>query len=221
MSDEKPDHTGHRRRLRKKFREAGTNALHDYELVELLLTYAIPRKDVKPIAKDLLEEFGSISSLIEAEPDELERIDGVSEVTSTFFPLMKELCAEYLDETMRERDVLSDPEAVADFARAKIGSRDHETFMAIYLNNQNEVLDWEIIQEGTVDKATVYPRNVIQPALDTGATGLILVHNHPGGTLEPSRQDKQLTEEIKEMAGGLGIELMDHLVVTTDSFKKI
>lgn len=219
--EETPDHLGHRKRLRKKFREAGTDGFHDYELVELLLTYAIPRKDVKPIAKDLIEEFDSISGILEASPEQLQRVDGMGEVSSTFFPLMKELCTEYLDETMRDRDVLSDPEAVADFARAKIGANDNETFMAIYLNNQNEVLDWEIIQEGTVDKATVYPRQIIQPALDAGATGLILVHNHPGGNLEASNHDIQSTEEVKEMAEGLDIELIDHLIVTTDLFKQI
>jgi DNA repair protein RadC len=221
MSEEDPDHLGHRKRLRKKFREAGTDGFHDYELVELLLTYAIPRKDVKPIAKDLIDEFGSISGILEASPEQLERIDGMGEVSSTLFPLLKELCTEYLDESMRERDVLSDPEAVADFARAKIGTKDNETFMAIYLNNQNEVLDWEIIQEGTVDKATVYPRNVIQPALDAGATGLILVHNHPGGSLEPSHQDEKLTEELTEMAQGLDIDLKDHLLVTSSAHERL
>lgn len=207
--------------MRKKFREAGTDGLHDYELVELLLTYAIPRKDVKPIAKDLLAEFGSLSELLNATPDQLQEVEGIGEVSATFFPLMKELCTEYLDESMRKRDVLSDPEAVAKFARAKIGSNENETFLVIYLNKQNQVLDWEQILEGTVDKTAVYPRRILQPALDTGATGLILVHNHPGGTPEPSPQDHKLTEELREMAKGLDIQLMDHLLVTENTYRSI
>ncbi len=211
-----PPYTDHRKRLRERFRKAGGEAMHDYELLELLLTFAIPRKDVKPVAKDLIRRFGSLSGVLDADPNELEKVPAVGPVSATLIRLVKELCGAYLGERMKERDVLSSPQAVADFARVKMAGLPHEAFMVIYLNTKNAVIAHEIVHHGTVDRAIVYPRRVIESALAHHASGVILVHNHPSGHPEPSEDDKRLTRTLVEAARPLDIRVLDHLVVGRD-----
>lgn len=217
----KPHYHGHRKRLRKKFRESGKDAFHDYELIELLLTYAIPRGDVKPTAKRLIEKFDDLSGVLEANFDELVEINSVGEVTATFFPLINEINKVYAAEKMEDLDVLSAPESVANFVRLKIGKKDRETFMAIYVDNQNKVKGFEIIQKGTIDQVNIYPRELIKSALNHNAKGLILVHNHPSGELKPSASDIRLTEKIKDAVSTVNIDLLDHLIVTSESYRSI
>ena len=215
MAD-KPHYLDHRKRLRERFQKVGAEGLHDYELLELLLTYAIPRKDVKPIAKDLITRFGSLSGVLDASPQELEVAPDIGPVSATLIRLVKDLCGVYLGERMKHRDVLSSPHAVVDFARVKVAGLPHEAFMIIYLNTKNEVIDHEVIHEGTVDRAVVYPRRVIESALAHHASGLILVHNHPSGHPEPSEDDKRLTRVLMEAARPLDLRVVDHLIVGRD-----
>lgn len=215
MAD-KPHYFDHRKRLRERFQKGGAEGFHDYELLELLLTYAIPRKDVKPIAKDLIQRFGGLSGVFDASLQELQSVPRVGLVSATLIHLVKQLCGAYLGEKMKRRDLLSSPDAVADFARMKLAGLPHEAFMIIYLNTKNEVLDYEIVHEGTVDRAVVYPRRVIESALAHHASGLVLVHNHPSGHPEPSEDDKRLTRILVEAARPLDIRVVDHLVVGKD-----
>jgi DNA repair protein RadC len=217
MTD-KPHYWGHRERLREKFQKAGAEGLHDYELLELLLTYAIPRKDVKEPAKMLIQRFGGLAGVLDANPKELEEIKGLGRNSATLIRLVKDLCGAYLAEQMRHKDVLSSSQAVVDFARVKLASLPHEAFMVIYLNTKNEVIEHEIIHEGTVDRAVVYPRKIIESALTHHAVGLILVHNHPSGHPEPSEEDKRLTRAVIEAARTVDIRVLDHIVVGRDSY---
>jgi len=213
----KPHYLEHRKRLRERFQRAGVEGLHDYEFLELLLTYAIPRKDVKPIAKKLIERFDSLAGVLDASQKELEEVPDVGPASATLIRLVKELCGVYLAQKMEHLDALSSPQAVVEFARMRLSGLPHEAFMVIYLNTKNEVLDQEVLHEGTVDHAIVYPRRIIEAALRHHATGLILVHNHPSGHPEPSEEDKRLTRAIVEAARTIDIRVIDHIVVGKDS----
>jgi len=215
---DKPHYLEHRRRLRQRFQKSQGEGLHDYELLELLLTYAIPRRDVKPIAKELLKRFGTLSGVLDASSQELETVPEVGPVSATLIRLVKELCGAYLAERMQHKDVLSSPQAVVDFARVKLVGLPHEAFMVIYLNTKNEVLGNEVIHEGTVDHAVIYPRRIIEAALAHHSAGLILVHNHPSGHPEPSEEDKRLTRTITETARTVDVRVVDHIIVGKDGY---
>jgi len=216
MMAEKPHYLGHRERLRERFRKSGSEGFHDYELLELLLTYGIPRRDVKPIAKTLIKRFGSFSGVLDASEKELLEVAGMGPLSSILIRLVKELCWIYLGEKMRGRDVLSSPQAVVNFVRMRLSGLPYEAFMVIYLNTKNEVLHYEIIQEGTIDRAVVFPRRIIESALAQHASGLILVHNHPSGHHSPSEDDKTLTRSIIGAAKTLDLRVLDHIVVGKD-----
>lgn len=217
MTD-KPHYIEHRKRLRERFQKAGSEGFHDYELLEFLLTYAIPRKDIKPTAKDLINRFGGLSEVLDASQRELEEIHGIGSASATLIRLVKELCGAYLAERMKERDLLSSPQAVVDFARMKLSGLPHEAFMVIYLNTKNKVLKYEIVHEGTVDRTAVYPRRIIEGALAYHASSLILVHNHPSGHPKPSDEDKRLTQIITESARTVELRILDHIVVGKDGY---
>lgn len=216
--DDQPGYLEHRKRLRERFRKNGTEGMHDYEILELLLTYAIPRKDVKPFAKDLIKRFGSLSGVLDAGQKELEEVAHIGPISSTLIRLIKETCGIYLAEKMRNKDLLSSPQAVLDFARVKLAGLPHEAFMVIFLNTKNKVLDYKIIQEGTVDRAVIYPRRMIEEALARHAAGIILVHNHPSGDSDPSPEDKQLTRSLVEAARTIDLRVLDHIIVGKEGY---
>lgn len=215
---DKPHYIGHRDRLRRKFRKAGAEGMHDYELLELLLTYAIPRRDVKPIAKRLIERFKGITGVMNASQEELESVEGMGPISATLIRLVKELFGLYMAERIEGRDLLTSPQAVVDFARVKLAGLPHEAFMVIYLNTKNEVIECEVVHEGTVDRAIVYPRRIIESALSHHASGLILVHNHPSGYPEPSEDDRRLTRSIHEVAHAIDIRVLDHIIVGKNGY---
>ncbi len=210
---EKPHYYGHRQRLRDKFDKTGADGLHEYELLEVLLSYAIPRRDVKPIAKTLLKKFGSISEVIDADKKGLKEIIGIGNRTATLIKLIKEFTHVYLAGKMVKQDYLKSPDAVIDFARARLAGKKNEVLMAVYVNSKNIVRGYEIIQEGTVDRAAVFPRKVMEKALSYKANGIILVHNHPSGDCNSSEDDKELTWDIAKAGEPLDIRLVDHLIV--------
>ena len=213
-----PHYINHRKRLRERFQKAGANGMHDYELLELLLTFSIPRKDVKPIAKKLISTFGSLSGVLDAEQKELEKINGVGPMSASLIRLVKELYSNYLAENMKKQDVLSSPEAVINFSRVKLSSLSNEAFMVIFINVKNEVIDYSLLQEGTLDNVAVYPRRIMESVLSRHASGIILVHNHPSGNPVPSKEDKLLTKEITDAAYALDIRVLDHLIVGKDGY---
>jgi DNA repair protein RadC len=211
-----PHYTGHRGRLRRRFLDSGIKALSDHEVLELLLTYSIPRRDTKPIAKDLLKRFREISGVLNAGVHELKEIDGIGEYSASLIKLVKSLIERYMREKAFHRKKLTTPQSVVDYCRSSMGWLRDEEFRAIYLNNQNEVLAEEVIQVGTVDQAVVYPRKILEFALIHKASSVIVVHNHPGGLLRPSRSDMDLTERLKSSLKEIGVKIHDHFIVTRD-----
>lgn len=213
ISSYSPLTSGHRRRLRERFQRAQTDGMHDYEILELLLTYAVPRKDVKPIAKNLMARFRGLNGVLDASIQDLQSVPDIGPQSAMLVKLVKEVAAVYLEGKMAGKDVLTSPDRVVNFSRMKLAGLPHESFMAVFLNSQNEVLHQEILNEGTVDQVAVYPRRIVEKALAHHASGLIIVHNHPSGYTDPSDEDKRLTRSLKEAAHLLDIRLLDHIIV--------
>ncbi len=213
-----PHYMNHRKRLRERFQKTGAEGMHDYELLELLLTFSIPRRDVKPVAKKLISEFGGLSGVLDADQKKLEELSGVGAMSAALIRLVKELYGTYLAENMKKGDVLSSPESVLKFVRVRLSGMTNEAFMVIYMNVKNEVIDYTMLHEGTVDNVAVYPRRIIESALSRHATGIILVHNHPSGNPTPSREDKALTRDIADSATTLDIRVLDHIIVGKDGY---
>ena len=222
---EKPHYHGHRKRLRERFVRSGLDSFAEYEAVELLLTLAIPRSDVKKPAKELLRRFGTFRGILDAPIAEQQSVRGVGEVAAIALQTVRAAAALYLQQGSENTEVLSDPERLSDFWRMKIGALKHEVFAVAYLDSAYRLLrnGIEILQEGTVDRATVYPRRVVEGALNRGAAALVLAHNHPNGAVEPSDHDKVLTRAIVLAAETISIRVADHLIVSpqeTFSFRK-
>ena len=213
-----PGHLGHRARLRDKFLKNGAAALHDYELLELLLFYAVPRRDTKPLARALLARFGSLAAVLCATPEELRGVKGMSEASAALVKLVGDLGTARLSEDIRKGDALGSPQAVVAFARSALAGLGYEAFLAVFLDAKNRVLGHQVVHEGTIDHAVVYPRRVIEAALAHKAAGLILVHNHPSGETAPSPDDKKLTARIAEAARHMDIRVLDHIIVGTSGF---
>ena len=192
----KPHYHGHRARLRQRFLTGGPGALQDYELLELLLTFAIPYSDVKPLAKRVIEHFGSFTQVLDASPEALMEVIGLKEYSAILIRLVK-ACSEYaLKSEALKRQPIKSLDNLVEYCRASMGGLPDEQFRVIFLNSQNEVIAEEIVQEGTVNQTVVYPRKVLELALKHKATGLILVHNHPSGNLTPSAADRELTRAL-------------------------
>jgi len=211
-------HEGHRKRLREKYASAGIEAFHDYEIIELALTYAIARRDTKPIAKGLLSRFGSLKGILDAESADLKTIDGVSDHTTALFRLFKDVSALYLQQKAAEKPQISCTSELIGFCRTKLGGKKEEEFCVIYLDVQNQILAFETVQKGTVNQANVYPRQVLENALKKKASAIILVHNHPSGHVRPSEADIRITKTIRETARMLDISVHDHLIIGEDRF---
>jgi len=206
--------TGHRQRLRDRFLKAGRNALADYELLELLLTYAIPRIDTKPIAKTCLHDFGSILNTLQQPDERLLEIQGIGPNVTAFFKVIHACLTRCMETAVENLPSISGPEDVFAFIRLLLGPAANECIYALYLNEARRIVHHTQVGTGTVDRAALYPREILKPALIHNATGLILVHNHPQGEPVPSDQDLELTDNLEDVSAPLGIELLDHLVVT-------
>jgi DNA repair protein RadC len=210
---EAPHYHGHRKRLRERFRGAGADALSDYELLEMVLFRAIPRGDVKPLAKSLLKTFGSFAEAIHASEIRLREIEGVGETTITEFKLIAAAAQRIAKGQLRERTLLSSWNDVIAYCRTSMAFADKEQFRILFLDKRNQLISDEVQQTGTVDHTPVYPREVIKRALELSATALILVHNHPSGDPTPSNADIQMTKSIIDIAAPLGISVHDHIIV--------
>ena len=208
-----PHYLGHRERLRGRFRDAGAEAVSDYELLELLLFRTIPQKDTKPIAKELIAKFGSFAEALAAPRQRLEEVKGVKEATSTDLKLIHAAAGRFTRGAVKKRQVLSSWNAVLDYCRTTMAFEDKERFGIIFLDKRNQVIRDEIQQTGTIDHTPVYPREVVKRALELNATAVILVHNHPSGDPTPSRADITMTQQIVEIAKPLGILVHDHIIV--------
>ena len=210
---EAPHYHGHRERLRARFREAGSEALTDYELLELLLFRALPRRDVKPLAKQLIARFGSFAETVAAPPQRLAEVAGLGEAAITEIKIVQAAAHRLARGEVKRRPVLSSWSAVLDYCRTAMAFADKEQFRVLFLDKRNQLIADEVQQVGTVDHTPAYPREVVKRALELSATAVILVHNHPSGDPTPSRADIQMTHSIVEVAKPLGIAVHDHIIV--------
>jgi DNA repair protein RadC len=209
---------GHRNRLRQKFRASGVQSFHEYEALELLLTYVIRRQDVKPVAKALLDDFGSLKGVFDAEIEELMKVTGVGERSAILFKLVKELAALYLKQKAKEKKQVTCTTELLDFCRTVLGGKRDEEFFVIYLDAQNRIIECETLQKGVVNQAVVYPRQVLESVLKKKASAIILAHNHPSGHVRPSDADIRLTKLIQETAKVLDILVHDHIIIGENRF---
>jgi len=213
IAEAEPHYHGHRGRLRDRFRQAGANALSDYELLELLLFRAIPQKDVKPLAKTLLAKFGSFVEVISAPEARLLEVKGVGEAVVTELKVVHAAANRMLLDKVKRQPVLSSGQSVLDYCRSSMAFADREQFRILFLDKRNHLIADEVQQTGTVDHTPVYPREVVKRALELSATAVILVHNHPSGDPAPSRADIEMTKSIVDVARPLGIAVHDHIIV--------
>jgi DNA repair protein RadC len=208
-----PHYAGHRERLRERFRTRGPDSLADYELLELLLFRYMPRRDTKPVAKALIEKFGSFAAVIGAKPERLMEVPGVGPAVAFDLKVLQAAALRMQLVTASERPVLSSWSTVIKYCRSAMAFEDREQFRILFLDKKNRLIADEVQQRGTVDHTPVYPREVIKRALDLAASGIILCHNHPSGDPTPSRADIDMTKFIVEAASKLGIVVHDHIIV--------
>lgn len=207
---------GHRERLRERFEQGGVEGFLPYEVLELALTYVLPRKDVKDLAKRLLGRFGDVGSVLNARREDLTDVPGVGPKTALYLRFLGDLISWCLREKASQKTVLGSPERVADYLRLTLGTSREERFLVIFLNARNELVGMETLQTGTVNQAVVYPRRVIERALAHNAVALVLVHNHPSGHGDPSPEDVALTARIATAAEAVDLAVHDHLIVTRE-----
>ena len=210
---EAPHYYGHRERLRARFLEAGSDALSDYEMLELVLFRALPRRDVKPLAKKLIETFGSFNEAIAAPLSRLAEVKGLGDAAIAELKIVQAAANRLVKGEVKRRPVLSSWSAVLDYCRATMAFAEKEQLRVLFLDKRNQLIADEVQQTGTVDHTPVYPREVVKRALELSATAIVLVHNHPSGDPTPSRADIQMTQSIQEIAKPLGIDLHDHIIV--------
>ena len=205
---------GHRERLRLRFIKSGRSAMADYELLELLLTYAIPRIDTKPLAKSLLHRFGSVLTVLQQPIDHLTQIKGIGPKSALLLKVVHAFLTRTEEAVVETRKSINGPEDIFAFVRLHLGWRKRECVYALYLDSTNQVVHHCEVAAGTIDETAIYPREILKPALLADAVAMVLVHNHPAGLPVPSEQDHQLTQKIESITSTLGIRLVDHLIVT-------
>ena len=206
---------GHRARLRKRLMEAGPAALADYELLEMVL-FAIPRIDVKPLAKTLIDRFGSFAEAITAEPGRLKEVDGMTDGAIAACKIVEAAAQRLARGAVGRRRSMGSWSEVVDFCRASMAFENREIFRILFLDRKNGLIRDEVQGTGTVDHTPVYPREVVKRALELSATAIVLVHNHPSGDPSPSAQDVAMTREIAAIAKPLGVMVHDHIIVGRD-----
>lgn len=211
--DGKPHYAGHRDRLRHRFLTAGPDSLADYELLELLLFGPIPRRDVKPLAKQLLEQFGGLGGVLTADPRQLERRGGLGPASVAALKAVSAAAVRMLRQEVLERPVLSNWAALLSYLEAAMKYEKAEQFRLLFLDRKNALIADEVQQVGTVDHAPVYPREVVRRALELHASALIMVHNHPSGDPAPSKADLEITRQVAKAAAAVNVTLHDHLII--------
>ena len=216
---------GHRERVRKKFLENGFNGLEDYEVLELLLFYVIPRKDTKAIAKELIKRFKTLANVLKADTLELKTVNGLGDVAITFLKMMGALPEKIYEDKLKnqklikdDKNKISDKEVLLSFLRNKIGYEDVEKFYVIYLSSSNEVIAFEESSSGTLDRSSIYPREIYKRVIMENAKSIIIAHNHPSGNTCPSKCDIDITNEIAKGLKNFGALLLEHIIITRDSY---
>ena len=219
------DSQGHRERIKEKFLKNGIDGFAEYEILELLLTYCIPRKDTKPIAKELLNKFKSLDNIFKADFDKLSAIDGLGKNSIVFLKLIGDLPSIiYKDELKNKKLVdketlkISNKDVLLKYLRNKIGYEEIEKFYVLYLSSSNEVIEFEENSIGTLDRSSVYPREIYKKIINLNAKSVILAHNHPSDNITPSKCDIELTNEIAKGLKNFGALLIEHIIITKNSY---
>jgi DNA repair protein RadC len=212
-SDDKPHYSGHRQRLRERFRDAGPSALSDYEILEILLFRSIPRADTKERAKTLLKRFGSLAEVLGAPEHLIREVLGIGEAAALDLKVVAAAAQRMARGAIQGREVLASWTQVLDYCRASMAFEQREQFRILFLDKKNALIADEVQQTGTVDHTPVYPREVVRRALELSSTAIILVHNHPSGDPTPSRADIEMTKTIIDTAKPLGIAIHDHIII--------
>ncbi len=213
MNGEITDGTGHRARLRKRLIEGGGEALLDHELIEYLLTLVIPRRDTKPLAKQLIHEFGGIGGLLSADAEAIMRSGGVGESTAAALKIVQAAALRMLRSEVAQQPILASWQALLDYLRIDMAHLTTERVRILHLNAKNMLIRDEVMAEGSIDQAVIHVREVIRRAIDLGSAAIILVHNHPSGDPQPSRADIALTRDIADAGRKLGISVHDHVII--------
>ncbi len=209
-------HEGHRKRLKQRFVQEGLSSFEQHQVLELLLFYSIPRKDTNEIAHKLIDEFGSISNVFDAPTSDLTTIEGISENSATLLSLISQLSQYYLNKKHGDKVVLDSSIKACDYVKNLFLTKKYEVFFIICLDNQNRVNIAKPLFEGTTNETAVYPRIVIEKALRYTASNVIIAHNHPGGSLNPSSADMQTTQTIKNALNCIQVKLVDHIIVADE-----
>ncbi|MCC8399368.1 MAG: DNA repair protein RadC [Rickettsia endosymbiont of Platyusa sonomae] len=217
MKDDTPHYIGHRQRLRQRIVMSAEN-LADYELLEMILFSVIPRKDVKPLAKELLTRFGSLADLINTDKEKLLNIKGTNDNLYINFVTMRELTNRMLKQKVMNHNVISSWSILIDYLKATMGNMKTEQFRILFLNKKNILIADEVLSQGTIDQATIYPREIIKRALFNEAGAIILVHNHPSGVSKPSNTDIKLTHKIVETCANVNISVHDHVIIAANEY---
>ena len=222
VKKDKPHYHGHRDRLRERFSNGGADALADYEMLELVLFMAIPRRDIKPLAKDLIARFGNFAGVLNAPVSELKKFDGLSDTSITALKAVQASAHRMLKQEVMGQPILNSWSRLLDYCAATMAHETRESFRILFLNKKNELMADEIQQTGTVDHTPAYPREIMKRALELGSTAMILCHNHPSGDPSPSQADIDMTRAITAAGQTFGIVIHDHIIVSkkgTSSFK--
>ena len=219
------DNQGHRERIREKFLKNGIDGFAEYEILELLLTYCIPRKDTKPIAKELLNKFKRLDNIFKADFDKLSAIDGLGKNSIAFLKLIGDLPSIIYKDELKNKKLLnketlkiSNKDILLNYLRNKIGYEEKEKFYVIYLSSSNEVIEFEENSVGTLDRSSVYPREIYKKIINLNAKSVILAHNHPSDNITPSKSDIELTNEIAKGLKNFGALLIEHIIITKNSY---
>jgi DNA repair protein RadC len=204
---------GHRKRLRERFLKAGLDGFHDYEIVEMLLTIGTPRKDVRPMAREAIDKFKTLSGVINAPVEKISEIKGIGEISIFGIKLVKAVAERYTQESLHEQDLISSPQTLFKYLQQSLEHRSRECFAVIMLNAKNKVITTEIIFEGTLTSTCVHPREVIVSILKHNAAAVMFAHNHPSGDPTPSQEDKKLTQALIQGCQFMGITVHEHIIV--------
>ena len=210
--------TGHRERLKEKLLRSKIGTLHDYEILELVLFNSIPRKDVKPIAKKLIQEFGNLGKIINTPPSKLTQIPGVGDSTIKLFRILQEVISSVTKEQILKRPIIKSWDKLIEYVRANIGYSNTENLHTLYLNHKNILIADKLHDHGTVSTVSIYPREIVKSALFHDASSVIIVHNHPSGITEPSKSDLTLTQAVQDALGTINVKLLDHIIISSNSY---
>lgn len=215
---DKNPHKGHRQRVKNRVLREGIDSFEDHQILELLLFYCIPMKDTNELAHQLIDRFGSLAGVLDARPEDLCAVTGITETSGILLNLIPSLARRYHQEKLKEKTVLDSTSKAGEYAKALFTGRLYEVFYVICLDSQNKVNHATLLHEGTINEAPVYPRLIVETALRHQASSIILAHNHPGGSHQPSRADVEVTRKIRTATEAIAITVADHIIVAGDGY---